>query len=159
MAGVLARPGRPRRVGRATGHRRCSAGLVAAIGSALRGAAWQRCRSHYLRNLLTKVPKSVQPHVATQVRTIFDQPTPTRCTPSSTALGPLAEKYPEAAEHLEAAHADLLACTAYPREIWRQIWSNPQERLNKKIRRRTDVIGIFPGGASAHDQKTTPKDQ
>jgi putative transposase len=122
-------------------------GLVAAIGSALPGAAWQRCRSHYLRNLLTKVPKSAQPHVATQVRTIFDQADADAVhTQFDRVVTALADKYPDAAEHLDAARAELLAFTAYPREIWRQIWSNnPQERLNKEIRRRTDVVGIFPG--------------
>ena len=125
-------------------------GLVAAIGSALPGAAWQRCRSHYLRNLLTKIPKSAQPHVATQVRTIFDQADAEAVhTQFDRVVAALAEKYPDAAEHLDAARAELLAFTAYPREIWRQIWSNnPQERLNKEIRRRTDVVGIFPGRAA-----------
>jgi len=122
-------------------------GLVAAIGSALPGAAWQRCRTHYLRNLLTRVPKSAQPHVATQVRTIFDQADADAVTAQyDRVVDALEPKYPQAAEHLEAARADLLAFTTYPREIWRQIWSNnPQERLNKEIRRRTDVVGIFPG--------------
>jgi putative transposase len=122
-------------------------GLVAAIGAALPGAAWQRCRTHYLRNLLTKVPKSAQPHVATQVRTVFDQAdTDAVHAQYDRVVDALQAKYADAAEHLEAARADLLAFTAYPREIWRQIWSNnPQERLNKEIRRRTDVVGIFPG--------------
>jgi putative transposase len=122
-------------------------GLISAIGSALPGAAWQRCRTHYLRNLLTKVPRSAQPHVATQVRTIFDQPDADAVLAQyDRVVAGLAEKYPAAAEHLDDARADLLAFTAYPREIWRQIWSNnPQERLNKEIRRRTDVVGIFPG--------------
>jgi transposase-like protein len=125
-------------------------GLVAAIGAALPGAAWQRCRSHYLRNLLTKVPKSAQPHVATQVRTIFDQADADAVhTQFDRVVAALAEKYPEAAEHLESARDELLTFTAYPRELWRQIWSNnPQERLNKEIRRRTDVVGIFPGRPS-----------
>ena len=125
-------------------------GLVAAIGAALPGAAWQRCRSHYLRALLTKVPKSAQPHLATQVRTIFDQADATAVHAQfDRVVTALADNYPEAAEHLDAARADLLAFTAYPRELWRQIWSNnPQERLNKEIRRRTDVVGIFPGRPS-----------
>jgi transposase-like protein len=122
-------------------------GLVAAIGSALPGASWQRCRTHYLRNLLTRVPKSAQPQVATQVRTIFDQADADAVAAQfDRVVAALAEKFPDAAEHLDDARADLLAFTAYPREIWRQIWSNnPQERLNKEIRRRTDVVGIFPG--------------
>jgi putative transposase len=126
------------------------AGLVAAIGSALPGASWQRCRTHYLRNLLTKVPKSAQPHVATQVRTIFDQADAEAVTAQfDRVVEALASKYPEAGGHLEGAREELLAFTVYPREIWRQVWSNnPQERLNKEIRRRTDVVGIFPGRAS-----------
>jgi putative transposase len=126
------------------------AGLVAAIGSALPGASWQRCRTHYLRNLLTKVPKSAQPHVATQVRTIFDQADAEAVTAQfDRVVEALASKYPEAGAHLEGAREELLAFTVYPREIWRQVWSNnPQERLNKEIRRRTDVVGIFPGRAS-----------
>mgnify|MGYP002624100494 CR=1 FL=1 len=122
-------------------------GLVAAIGSALPGATWQRCRTHYLRNLLTKVPRSAQPHVATQVRTIFDQADADAVHAQyDRVVDALEARYREAAEHLDAARHELLAFTAYPREIWRQIWSNnPQERLNKEIRRRTDVVGIFPG--------------
>jgi transposase-like protein len=122
-------------------------GLVAAIGAALPGAAWQRCRTHYLRNLLTRVPKSAQPHVATQVRTIFDQADADAVAAQyDRVVDALHPRYRDAAEHLDAARTDLLAFTAYPREIWRQIWSNnPQERLNKEIRRRTDVVGIFPG--------------
>ncbi|MEU0284043.1 IS256 family transposase [Streptomyces sp. NPDC006195] len=121
-------------------------GLVSAIGSALPGAAWQRCRTHYLRNLLTRVPKSAQPHVATQVRTIFEQADADAVLAQfDRVVEALEPKYRDAAEHLEAAREDLLAFTAYPHEVWRQIWSNnPQERLNKEIRRRTDVVGIFP---------------
>jgi putative transposase len=122
-------------------------GLVAAIGSALPGASWQRCRTHYLRNLLTRVPRSAQPHVATQVRTVFDQADADAVHAQyDRVVAALGEKFGDAAEHLDDARADLLAFAAYPREIWRQIWSNnPQERLNKEIRRRTDVVGIFPG--------------
>ncbi|MER6596804.1 IS256 family transposase, partial [Micromonospora purpureochromogenes] len=122
------------------------AGLVQAIGAALPGASWQRCRTHYLRNLLTKVPKSAQPWIATLVRTIFDQPdTDAVRAQFDRVVATIEAKFPTAAEHLDTARDDLLAFTGFPREIWRQIWSNnPQERLNKEIRRRTDVVGIFP---------------
>jgi putative transposase len=125
-------------------------GLVNAVGAALPGAAWQRCRTHYLRNLLSKVPKSAQPWVATLVRTIFDQPdADTVRAQYDRAVAAIAERFPAAAEHLDDAREELLAFTAFPREVWRQIWSNnPQERLNKEIRRRTDVVGIFPNRAA-----------
>ncbi|GGS63036.1 IS256 family transposase [Planobispora rosea] len=125
-------------------------GLMEAVGATLAGAAWQRCRTHYLRNLLTTVPKSAQPWVATLVRTIFDQPTSEAVRTQHTwVIDALEAKYPAAATHLEAAREDLLAFAAFPREVWKQIWSNnPQERLNKEIRRRTDVVGIFPDRAA-----------
>ena len=125
-------------------------GLVQAIGAALPGAQWQRCRTHYLRNLLTKVPKSAQPWVATLVRTVFDQPDAEAVHAQyGRVVEAIEAKFPAAAEHLEAARDELLAFTAYPREVWRQVWSNnPQERLNKEIRRRTDVVGIFPNRAA-----------
>ncbi len=123
------------------------AGLVSAIGSVLPGAAWQRCRTHYHRNLLTKVPKSAQPWVSTLVRTIFEQPDAASVRAQhAQVVQALEVKLPQAAAHLDAARDDILAFTAFPREVWRQVWSNnPQERLNKEIRRRTDVVGIFPG--------------
>jgi len=126
------------------------AGLVAAIAATLPGASWQRCRTHYLRDLLTKVSKSSQPWVATLVRTIFDQPDAAEVHAQfARVVTALEAKLPAAADHLSAAREDLLAFTAVPREIWRQIWSsNPQERLNKELRRRTDVVGIFPGRAA-----------
>jgi transposase-like protein len=122
------------------------AGLVSAIASVLPGASWQRCRTHYHRNLLTKVPKSAQPWVSTLVRTIFEQPDAASVRAQHTqVVKALEAQLPQAAGHLDAARDDILAFTAFPREVWRQIWSNnPQERLNKEIRRRTDVVGIFP---------------
>jgi transposase-like protein len=125
----------------------CHQGLRDAIAAVLPGAAWQRCRTHYHRNLLTKVPKSAQPWVSTLVRTIFGQPDAASVrTQHGQVVTALEAKFPAAAEHLDDARDDILAFTAFPREVWRQIWSNnPQERLNKEIRRRTDVVGIFPG--------------
>jgi putative transposase len=125
-------------------------GLVAAIQATLPGASWQRCRTHYLRDLLTKVAKSSQPWVATLVRTIFDQPDAAEVAAQfERVVDALEGKLPAAAAHLAAAREDLLAFTAVPREIWRQVWSsNPQERLNRELRRRTDVVGIFPGRAA-----------
>lgn len=126
------------------------AGLTEAIGATLPGASWQRCRTHYLRNLLTTVPKSAQPWVATLVRTIFDQPTGEAVrTQHAWVIEALEAKFPAACEHLDAAREEVLAFAAFPREVWKQIWSNnPQERLNKEIRRRTDVVGIFPDRAA-----------
>jgi putative transposase len=125
-------------------------GLVDAIAAALPGAAWQRCRTHYLRNLLTKVPKSAQPWVATMVRTIFDQPDANSVRDQyARVVEAIEARFPDAAAHLDEAREDLLAFSVFPHEVWRQIWSNnPQERLNKEIRRRTDVVGIFPNRAA-----------
>jgi putative transposase len=124
----------------------CHQGLRDAIASVLPGASWQRCRTHYHRNLLTKVPKSAQPWVSTLVRTIFEQPDAASVRAQhAQVVTALEAKLPAAAAHLDDARDDILAFTAFPREVWRQIWSNnPQERLNKEIRRRTDVVGIFP---------------
>jgi putative transposase len=125
----------------------CHAGLRDAIASVLPGAAWQRCRTHYHRNLLTRVPKSAQPWVSTLVRTIFEQPDAASVRAQhAQVVTALEVKFPQAAAHLDEARDDILAFTAFPREVWRQVWSNnPQERLNKEVRRRTDVVGIFPG--------------
>ena len=125
----------------------CHQGLRDAIASVLPGAAWQRCRTHYHRNLLTRVPKSAQPWVSTLVRTIFEQPDAASVRAQHhQVVSALEAKFPHAAAHLDDARDDILAFTAFPREVWRQVWSNnPQERLNKEVRRRTDVVGIFPG--------------
>jgi transposase-like protein len=121
-------------------------GLVSAIGAVLPGASWQRCRTHYLRDLLTQVPKAQGRWVATMVRTVFDQPDSEEVHAQfDRVVGALEAKLPRAAEHLGDAREQLLAFTGFPRECWTQIWSNnPQERLNREIRRRTDVAGIFP---------------
>jgi len=125
-------------------------GLRDAIAATLPGATWQRCRTHFMRNLLTKVPKSAQGLVGTLVRMIFAQPDAelTRAQ-HARVVEQLATRWPAAAALLQEAQADLLAFTHFPREHWRQIWSNnPQERLNRELKRRTDVVGIFPNRAA-----------
>jgi putative transposase len=103
-----------------------------------------------MRNLLAKVPRSAGPFVATLVRSIFAQPDAEAAWAQfHRVVDQLTERFPEAAVLLEAAGRDILAFTAFPGSHWRQIWSNnPQERLNKEIRRRTDVVGIFPNRAA-----------
>jgi transposase-like protein len=125
-------------------------GLKAAIAGVLPGASWQRCRTHFVRNLLTRVPKSAQGLVATLVRSIFEQPdAATTWAQHARVVEQLQERFGDAADMLADAAGDILAFTAFPKEHWRQIRSNnPQERLNKELRRRTDVIGIFPNRAA-----------
>jgi transposase-like protein len=126
------------------------AGLVDAIASTLPGACWQRCRTHFMRNLLTRVPKSAQSFVAAMVRTIFAQPDAAMAHEQHRRIvEQLETRFPDAAALLEEAAPDLLAFTGFPKEHWRQLWSNNSlERLNKEIRRRTDVVGIFPDRTS-----------
>jgi transposase-like protein len=121
-------------------------GLRDAIDSVLRGASWQRCRTHFVRNLLTRVPKAAHAIVATYVRTIFMQPDAESVRAQhARTVEQLRNRFAKAAALLDEAAEELLAFTAFPKEHWRQIWSNnPQERLNREIRRRTDVVGIFP---------------
>jgi len=121
-------------------------GLVDAVGAAVPGAAWQRCRTHYAANLMAVTPKASWPWVRALLHSVYDQPDAASVHAQfDRVLDALTDKLPRVAEHLEAARADLLAFTAFPKEVWRQIWSNnPNERLNREIRRRTDVVGIFP---------------
>ena len=121
-------------------------GLIDAIRSTLPGASWQRCRTHFMRNLLTRVPKQAQPAVATLVRSIYAQPDHDQVDEQyQRVITQLDERFPAAAALLEDAQPDLLSFAVYPKAVWRQIWStNPLERLNKEIRRRTDVVSIFP---------------
>ena len=121
-------------------------GLVEAIGACLPGAAWQRCRTHYAANLMAACPKSSWPWVRALLHSVYDQPDAASVHAQfDRILDALTEKLPKVAAHLDTARADVLAFTAFPKELWRQIWSNnPQERLNREIRRRTDVVGIFP---------------
>jgi transposase-like protein len=95
---------------------------------------------------MSVTPKSSWPWVRTLLHSVFDQPDAESVVAQyDRVLDALTDKLPKVAEHLDAAREELLAFTTFPKQIWRQIWSNnPQERLNKEIRRRTDVVGIFP---------------
>jgi transposase-like protein len=111
--------------------------------------ALQRCRSPFARNLLTRVPKAAQGMVASLVRSIFEQPDAYAVwAQHGRIVAELAGRFPAAVDLLAEAAPGPLTCTAFPAEHWRQIWSdNPQKRLNREIRRRSDVVGIFPNRA------------
>ena len=121
-------------------------GLVEAIGATLPAAGWQRCRTHYAANLMSATPKSSWPWVKALLHSVYDQPDADSVNAQFDRITEtLREKLPTVAEHLQDSRADILAFTAFPKEVWRQVWSNnPNERLNREIRRRTDVVGIFP---------------
>ena len=126
-------------------------GIKAAIAAVLGDASWQRCRTHFMANLAGKVPKASWPMIATMVRSIFEQ---ADRDATWTQLGDVVDKLTQAgfadlATTLLDASDDILAFAVFPVEHWPKIRSNnPQERLNKEIRRRTDVVGIFPNRAS-----------
>jgi putative transposase len=122
------------------------AGLKGAIGAVLHGAAWQRCRVHFVRNALALVPKAAAQMVAATIRTVFVQPDAAAAREQWRRVADgFRARFPRLAALLEEAEADVLAYLAFPPGHWRQIWSNnPLERLNKEVKRRTDVVGIFP---------------
>jgi putative transposase len=121
-------------------------GLKAAIAGVLLGASWQRCRVHFLRNVLAAVPKGNAEMVAAAIRTIFAQPDQHHVREQLDVIaGMLGRQLPKVEAMLRDAADDLLAFTGFPVGHWKKIWStNPLERLNKEIKRRTDVVGVFP---------------
>jgi transposase-like protein len=125
-------------------------GLKAAVAAVLGGASWQRCRVHFVRNALGYVPKGAQAMVAATIRTVFAEPDAAQARAQWRRVADnFRGRWPRLAALLDEAEADVLAYLAFPAEHWRQIWSNnPLERLNKEVKRRTDVIGIFPNEAA-----------
>ena len=125
-------------------------GLKAAISSVLIGASWQRCRVHFLRNVLAQVPKGNHEMVAAAIRTIFAQPDAEHVAEQFEQIATmLGRQLPKVEKMLREAHDDLLAFTAFPVAHWKKIWStNPLERVNKEVKRRTDVVGVFPNPAA-----------
>jgi putative transposase len=121
-------------------------GLKAAIGSVVLGAAWQRCQVHFMRNVLAVVPKGNAEMVAAAIRTIFAQPDAEHVGEQFEVIATmLGKQLPKVEQMLREAHHDLLAFTGFPVSHWKKVWStNPLERLNKEVKRRTDVVGVFP---------------
>jgi len=125
-------------------------GLKKAIGTVFQGAAWQRCRVHFMRNVLSVVPKGSQDMVASIIRTIFAQPDREHIHSQFQEVTTMLKRsHPKVAVMLDEARHDLLAFAGFPQRHWLQIWStNPLERVNKEIKRRTDVVGVFPNPAA-----------
>lgn len=125
-------------------------GLKGAIAAVVQGAGWQRCRVHFVRNALALVPKGASQMVAATIRTVFAQPDPANAHEQWRRVADtFRDRYPRLAVLLDDAETDVLAYLSFPADHWRQIWSNnPLERLNKEVKRRSDVVGIFPNTAA-----------
>ena len=121
-------------------------GIQHAIGEVLPNASWQRCRTHFAKNLSGLVPKTQWPTLSAMFQTIFQQPDAQAVWDQAReVVGFCEQKFPHVADYLEESLDELLAFTHAPKAVWTKVWSNnPTERLNREIRRRTDVVGIFP---------------
>lgn len=122
------------------------AGLKQGVAAVFQGSSWQRCRVHFMRNVLSVVPKGNSEMVAAAIRTIFAQPDPDHVAEQFDVIaGMLGRQAPKVETMMNDAKEDLLAFTGFPQAHWRQLWStNPLERVNKEIKRRSDVVGVFP---------------
>lgn len=127
-------------------------GLMNAIDTVIIGAAWQRCRVHFMRNVLARVPKAQSQMVAAAIRTIFAQPTGPLVREQVEVVAAMLEpKLPAVAAMLREAREEITAFADFPEAHWPKIWStNPLERLNREVKRRTNVVGIFPNPAALH---------
>jgi putative transposase len=125
-------------------------GLKCAIEAVLQGASWQRCRVHFMRNALSLVPKAAQQMVGATIRTVFAQPDSESARQQWRRVSDgFRHRSPRLSELMEEAEEDVLAYAAFPAEHWQKIWSNnPLERVNKEVKRRSNVVGIFPNEAA-----------
>ena len=125
-------------------------GLVGTIEEVLTGSSWQRCRVHFMRNVLAHIPKGDKSLVAAALRTVFAQSSRTAALgQQAEVIQALQSRWPKAADVVEAAGESVLSYMDFPPSHWSRIYStNPLERLNKEVRRRSNVIGIFPDDAS-----------
>jgi transposase-like protein len=125
-------------------------GLVKAVREQLLGSGWQRCRVHFTRNAQDLVPRAARSMVASAIRSVFEQPDEASAREQcDRVIDGLRPRFPKVADLLVEAEADLLGHLTFPETHRRQIRStNPQERLNKEIKRRSKVVGIFPTRAS-----------
>ena len=125
-------------------------GLKNAVEAVLVGASWQRCRVHFMRNALSLVPKAAQQMVGATIRTVFAQPDAQSAREQWRRVSEgFRSRFSRLAELMEEAECDVLSYAAFPQEHWQKIWSNnPLERLNKEVKRRTNVVGIFPNEAA-----------
>src|SRR5215208_3386758 len=125
-------------------------GLKSAVEAVLVGASWQRCRVHFMRNALSLVPKVAQQMVGATIRTVFAQPEAQGAHEHWRRVSEgFRSRFPRLSELMDEAEEDVLSYAAFPAEHWQKIWSNnPLERLNKEVKRRTNVVGIFPNEAA-----------
>jgi putative transposase len=125
-------------------------GLKSAVQTVLVGASWQRCRVHFMRNALSLVPKAAQQMVGATIRTVFAQPDAAGAREQWRRVSDgFRSRFAKLADLMDEAEEDILAYSAFPQEHWQKVWSNnPLERLNKEVKRRTNVVGIFPNEGS-----------